>query len=73
MTSAEELVTPFNRLALADHPLASATPAFSSEETGSSMGRSQDIVIFVFAQGRPQPLSDELWKSVSAYLRLEEM
>lgn len=37
MTSAEELVTPFNRLALADDPSASATPAFSSEETGSSM------------------------------------
>ena len=37
MTSAEELVTPFNWLALADDPSASATPAFSSEETGSSM------------------------------------
>ena len=30
-------MTPFNRLALADDPSASATPAFSSEETGSSM------------------------------------
>ena len=37
MTSAEELVTPFNQLALADDPSASATPVSNSEETGSSM------------------------------------
>ena len=53
MTSVEELVTPFNRLALADDPSASAIPVFSSEETGNSMVDPGTIAIFVFAQGHP--------------------